>query len=411
MTLLDRAARLDTEDPLAGFRDRFVPSGQVLSYLDGNSLGRPLLATRDRLTRFVDGQWGSRLIRSWDEGWMDLPLRVGDALADAALGAAPGQTTFADSTTVVLYKLIRAAVAARPGRTEIVCDRDNFPTDRYVLQGVAAECGLTLTWVDVDPAAGVTEDLVRAAVTENTALVLFSHVAYRSGWLAAVPEITAIAHNQGALVLWDLCHSVGVVPLELDNWGVDLAVGCAYKYLNGGPGAPAFGYVRAGLHDQLHQPIWGWIGNRGDPFTMGETYAPAAGIRRFLSGTPSVLGLQPVIDMIDLVAAATLPAIRDKSVRLTEYAIELAGQLLVPLGVRVASPLDSARRGSHVTLTHPQFRATTSLLWERDVLPDFRTPDGLRLGLSPLSTSFTELADGVMAVERALREATGLCSR
>jgi len=307
--VLSQAAELDAADPLARFRERFVPSAQVRAYLDGNSLGRPLRVTRERLGTFVDQDWGGRLIRGWDERWMDEPTRVGDALGRIALGAAPGQTTIADSTTVLLYKLIRAAVDAQPGRRELVCDRDNFPTDRFVLQGIAAERGLRLRWIDVDPAAGVTPEQVREVVTEDTALVLLSHVAYRSGWLADLPEITELAHQRGALVLWDLCHSVGVIPTELDNWAVDLAVGCTYKYLNGGPGSPAFGYVRAELQDRLQQPIWGWMG-ADDPFQMGETYQPAAGIRRFLSGTPAIVAMQPMIDMMELVEEAGLPAIR-----------------------------------------------------------------------------------------------------
>ncbi|HEY0578740.1 MAG TPA: aminotransferase class V-fold PLP-dependent enzyme [Pseudonocardia sp.] len=401
--VLSRAAELDAADPLARFRERFVPSAQVHAYLDGNSLGRPLRVTRERLGTFVDQDWGGRLIRGWDERWMDEPTRVGDALGRIALGAAPGQTTIADSTTVLLYKLIRAAVDAQPGRRELVCDRDNFPTDRFVLQGVAAERGLRLRWIDVDPAAGVTLEQVREVVTEDTALVLLSHVAYRSGWLADLPEITALAHQRGALVLWDLCHSVGVVPTELDNWTVDLAVGCTYKYLNGGPGSPAFGYVRAELQDRLQQPIWGWMG-ADDPFQMGESYQPATGIRRFLSGTPAIVAMQPMIDMMGLVEEAGLPAIRAKSVALTEYAITVAENLLAPLGATLASPVPSARRGSHITLAHPNARAATGLLWERGVIPDFRTPDGLRIGLSPLSTSFAELAHGLAALEQVLTE-------
>jgi len=401
--VLSRAAELDAADPLARFRERFVPSAKVRAYLDGNSLGRPLRVTRERLGTFVDQDWGGRLIRGWDERWMDEPTRVGDALGRIALGAAPGQTTIADSTTVLLYKLIRAAADAQPGRRELVCDRDNFPTDRFVLQGIAAERGLRLRWIDVDPAAGVTPEQVREVVSEDTALVLLSHVAYRSGWLADLPEITAVAHQRGALVLWDLCHSVGVIPTELDNWAVDLAVGCTYKYLNGGPGSPAFGYVRAELQDRLQQPIWGWMG-ADDPFQMGESYQPAKGIRRFLSGTPAILAMRPMIDMMELVEEAGLPAIRDKSVALTEYAIALAEHLLTPLDATLASPVPSARRGSHITLSHPNARAATALLWERGVIPDFRTPDGLRIGLSPLSTSFAELAHGLSALEQVLTE-------
>ncbi|MGH3362598.1 MAG: aminotransferase class V-fold PLP-dependent enzyme, partial [Nocardioides sp.] len=234
---------LDRCDPLAAYRDRFVGAETPLVYFDGNSLGRPLAVTSDRLGEFVRREWGGRLIRGWDERWFGLPLDLGDRLGRAALGARPGQTAVGDSTTVLLYKLVRAGVAARPGRDEIVLDSDNFPTDRYVAEGIAEELGLTLRWIDVDLAAGVTAAQVEAVVGERTALVLLSHVAYRSGWLADASAITRVVHDAGALVLWDLCHSAGVVPVELDAWEVDLAVGCTYKYLNAGPGSPAFLYV------------------------------------------------------------------------------------------------------------------------------------------------------------------------
>ncbi|MFP5347686.1 MAG: aminotransferase class V-fold PLP-dependent enzyme, partial [Actinomycetes bacterium] len=257
----ERAAELDAGDPLASFRERFVsPRDGLVAYLDGNSLGRPPVETAERLREFVAGAWGTRLIRGWADEWMTWPETTGDLVASAALDAAPGQTVVADSTTVLLYKLARAAVDARPGRTEIVLDTDSFPTDRYVLEGIAAERGLRLRWVETDPAAGVTPDDVAAAVGPRTALAVFSHVAYRSGFLADAPAITRIVHDAGGLVLWDLCHSAGSVPVRLDEEDVDLAVGCTYKYLNGGPGSPAFGYVNARLIPRLTQPIQGWMG-------------------------------------------------------------------------------------------------------------------------------------------------------
>jgi kynureninase len=349
------------------------------------------------MARFVEEEWGGRLIRGWDERWFDLPLTVGDELGRVVLGAAPGQTAVGDSTTVLLYKLMRAAVAARPGRTEIVIDRDNFPTDRYLVAGIAEECGLTLRWIDVDLTAGVTAEQLAAVVGEQTALVVVSQVAYRSAWLADVPELTRIAHDAGALVLWDLCHSAGSVPVELDAWGVDLAVGCTYKYLNGGPGSPAYCYVAERHLDTLAQPIQGWMG-AVDPFLMGPSYAPAAGIRRFLSGTPPIIGMQGLQDMLELIDEVGMPAVREKSVALTSYALEVAEELLGGHGVVVASPRDPALRGGHVTLNHPLMRAANAALWQRDVLPDYRDPHGLRLGLSPLSTSFAEVEHGLGAV-------------
>jgi kynureninase len=393
------AEELDRDDPMAAYREHFVGAESSLVYFDGNSLGRPLKVTGPRLQRFVEEEWGGRLIRGWDEGWFELPEALGDDLGRVVLGAAPGQAVVGDSTTVLLYKTLRAAVALRPSRTEIVVDRDNFPTDRYVAEGVARECGLTLRWIDVDTRAGVTADQLAAVLGPQTAVVLLSHVAYRSAWLADVPTLTAMAHEAGALVLWDLCHSAGAVPVALDAWDVDLAVGCTYKYLNGGPGSPAFCYVAARLIDEVSQPIQGWMGAT-DPFLMGPTYAPAPGIRRMISGTPSVVAMLALQDMLALVEKAGIEGVRAKSVGLTEHAIALADRDLP--GVEVASPRDPDRRGGHVTLQHPRMREATAALWRRDVIPDYRDPGGLRLGLSPLSTSYDEVRRGLETVRDVL---------
>ena len=401
------AAARDAADPLSGLRDRFLGAETSLVYFDGNSLGRPLRATADRLDRFVREEWGGRLIRGWDEGWFELPETIGDDLARVLLGAAPGQTAIGDSTTVLLYKLIRAGadhqVRTDPRRTEIVIDRDNFPTDRYVVEGIAAERGLTVRWIDVDTSAGVGVDQVRDAVGPATGVVVLSQVAYRSGHLADAAAITEVVHDAGGLVLWDLCHSAGAVPVELDAWGTDLAVGCSYKYLNGGPGAPAFAYVATRHQETLTQPIQGWMG-AADPFLMGPGYRPAPGIRRFISGTPAVVGMLAMRDMVALVEEAGLDAVRAKSVDLTTYAIELSDAWLQPLGATIGSPRDAARRGGHVTVNHPNMRAVTAALWDQDVLPDYRDPGGLRVGLSPLSTSFDEVRRGMEAVRATLIE-------
>jgi len=388
---------LDLADPLAAHRECFIGVDTDLVYFDGNSLGRPLRKTGQGLSSFVTGPWGGRLIRGWDEEWFDLPLTLGDELGRIALGAAAGQVAVGDSTTVLLYKAMRAAVAARPGRTEIVLHRDEFPTDRYVADGVARECGLTLRWIDTDPAAGVAPEQVDEVVGERTALVSLSHVSYRSGWRADAAAITRVAQQAGALVLWDLSHSGGVVPVELDAWGADLAVGCTYKYLNGGPGAPAYVYVAARHHDELTQPVQGWMGAT-DPFLMGPTYTPVAGVRRFLSGTPPILGMLPVRDMLGLLGEVGIDAVRHKSVALTSYAVELADAHLAPLGVGLASPRDPQQRGGHVTLRHPAMQQVVAELWRRDVIPDYRDPGGLRIGLSPLSTSFAEVEAGIAAI-------------
>jgi kynureninase len=404
--LVDQAAELDAADPLAHFRDQFIGSDdpKIIAYLDGNSLGRPLRATRDRISGFVDQVWGSRLIRAWDEGWMDDPVRVGNDIGRIALGAAPGQTVVGDSTSVMLYKWIRAGVASRPGRDEIVADVGNFPTDRFVLEGIAAELQMRLIWLRTERTSGVTADQVAEVISSRTALILLSDVAYRSGYLADVAAITALAHDHGAIMLWDLCHSAGVIPRRLDQWQVDLAVGCTYKYLNGGPGSPAFGYVRADLQNRLRQPIQGWMG-AADPFAMAKHYTPSDGIRRFLSGTPSIIGMLAMQDMLALIEQAGLEAIRGKSIALTEFAIQISDQLLSPLDVQLASPRESARRGSHVTLEHPEFGVATARLWELGVIPDFRPPNGLRIGMSPLSTSFGEVYRGLAVVREVLSHA------
>ena len=399
-----RARELDSADPLGGMREKFLghDDAEVPAYLDGNSLGRPLAATLERLNDFVRYQWGGRLIRGWDEAWLALPRQIGDELGAQVLGAAAGQCVVADSTTVLLYKLARAAVAAGGNRSEIVLDRDNFPTDRYVMEGIAAECGLTLRWVEADYDGGVRPEAVAAAVGPKTSLVVLSHVAYRSGFIADVPAITEIVHRAGGRVLWDLCHSAGSVPAELDAWNVDYAAGCSYKYLNGGPGAPAWAYVAARHQDGFDQPIRGWLG-AGDPFGMGRDYVPAPGIQRLVSGTPPILGMLAMQDMIAVIAEAGIEAVRQKSVQLTAFAVEAFDEVLAPFGAVLASPRDPAQRGSHITIDHPAFKDVTARLWERGIIPDYRNPNGIRLGLSPLSTSFTETWTGIEAIAADLQ--------
>jgi len=400
------ASVLDSQDPLARWRDEFVGAETSLVYFDGNSLGRPPRASVERLAAFARDGWGGRLIRGWDESWMQLPFEIGDRIGRSVIGAADGQTVIGDSTTVLLYKLIRAAFdaqhAADPARVEIVADRDNFPTDRYLVEGIARERGGRVRWVDVDLAAGVSPDLLRSAVGPETAVVVLSHVAYRSGYLADAATLTAIAHDAGALVLWDLCHSAGSVPVHADEWDFDLAVGCTYKYLNGGPGSPAFAYVAARHQDTLAQPIQGWMGT-ADVFAMGPSYVPAEGMRRFLSGTPPIVGMLAMQDTLAMIEDAGMDAIRTKSIALTAFAVQVADAELAPLGVTVASPRDPAQRGGHVTLSHPAMRAVTARLWAGDVIPDYRDPGGLRIGLSPLSTSFAETLSGLRAVRDAVR--------
>ncbi len=402
MTDRAEAVARDQADALRAFHDRFVVADDGLIYLDGNSLGRLPRDTPERVAQVIHSQWGERLIRAWSEGWMELPHALGDRLGTSLLGAAPGQVAVADSTTVCFYKLAAAALSARPGRTQIITDVDNFPTDRYVLESLAAERGLEIAWVTADPDAGPEPGHVADLIGERTALVTFSHVNYRSAFILDARAITQLAHDAGALALWDLSHSAGAIPVALDADGIDLAVGCTYKYLNGGPGAPAYLYVRAEHQDTLRQPIWGWLGRR-DPFEMAPGYLPGEGIAAMLSGTPPVLALTAVAAGLDLVIEAGIDAIRHKSVALTEYAIALIDEWLAPLGCSVGSPRDARRRGSHVALVHPGARALTRRMIDDGVIPDFRTPDVIRLGLSPLTTRFTDVYDGLDRVRQLLR--------
>lgn len=376
------SAELDATDPLAIFRDRFMIDPDLVAYFDGNSLGRLPVATRDRLERFVREEWGGDLIRGWADRWVDLPVVVGDQIG-AVIGARTGQTVVADSTSVCLYKLLHTALDLRPDRTEIVVERSGFPTDRYLVESVARARGRQVVHVD-DPT-----DLT-GVVGHRTAVVVLNHVDYRSGLLLDLPDLTATIQASGALALWDLCHSVGVVPMDLDGAGADLAVGCTYKYLNAGPGAPAFLYVAERHLAAARQPIEGWW-SAADLFAMGDVYEPAPDIRRMLSGTPAVSGILAVQEGVRLIAEAGVEAIRTKSTALTEFALDLIDRH----GLESSTPRDPTARGGHVTVRHPQARAVTAAAAERGVVPDFREPDLVRLGLSPLSTSFGEVEDGI----------------
>jgi kynureninase len=371
---LQAAAALDAADPLARFRDRFLIADPERIYLDGNSLGRLSVNVRHALADAA-ADWGDRVVEGWPD-WIELPLRAGDRLGRVVLGAEPGEVLVADSVTVNLFKLAHAAADLRDG--PIVTDAGNFPTDRYVLEGVARQRGRRY----------VEAPSVETAVEAGAGGVLvLSLVDYRSGALLDLPTITQATD---ALVIWDLSHAAGAVEIDLST--ANLAVGCTYKYLNAGPGAPAFLYVRRDLQPDLRSPIQGWFGRR-DQFAMGPGYEPAGGIERFLAGTPSILGIRALDASLGLVEAATMAAIAAKGRQLTALAIELADAWLTPLAFDVVTPRDPARRGAHVALRHPDAWPIDRALIERaGVVSDFRAPDVLRLGFSPLTTSFTEVA-------------------
>ncbi len=393
-----RAAALDEADELAEFRNRFDVEDPSIVYLDGNSLGRLPKETVGRLRQVVEGEWGDRLIRSWDEKWMTMAASVGDLIGTGLVGARAGEVVVADSTTVNLYKLLWAALEARPDRRTIVTDRDNFPTDRYVVEGLADARGLAIRWVEADQVEGPQPSDVAAMLDGDVAVVTLSHVSYRSAAIADMPAITALAHDAGALILWDLCHAVGSVPVDLEGAGADLAVGCTYKYVNGGPGSPAFLYVRTEHQGSLTPPIWGWFGRR-DQFAMEQGWDRADGIAPFLSGTPPILSLAAVeVGAAILAVDAGMDRVRAKGVALTEFAVELFDEWLVPKGFSLASPRDPARRGSHVLFRHPDARALYERLLERGVIPDYREPQGIRMGMAPLTTRFADVAAGVLAL-------------
>ncbi|HYJ66389.1 MAG TPA: kynureninase [Nocardioidaceae bacterium] len=396
-TSRSHAERLDDIDPLGDLRDRFTIGSDLVAYFDGNSLGRLPKATIERLSQVLDREWGDRLIQAWTDGWMNLPTAVGDRLAADVLGGAPGQTVVADSTSVNLFKVLHAACGLRPDRSEIVIDDANFPTDRYLVESVAEQRGLTVRWLAIEPPEGVTAERLAPAIGPATAAVVVCHVDYRSGALADLAGLTRLIHSAGAIAVWDLSHSAGAVPIGLDAADADFAVGCTYKYLNAGPGAPAFLYVASRHLSEVRQPIAGWFGAE-DIFAMGPAYEPAKGIRRMLSGTPNVLGLVAVDEGVRLIAEAGIDRIRTKSVALTDLVTDLADAWLTPHGAELASPREADRRGSHVTVRHPKAATITDRLLARGVIPDFRNPDLIRLGLSPLTTSYAEAWDGLDAL-------------
>jgi len=399
------ADQLDKQDELAAYREEFVFAEPDLIYLDGNSLGRLPRRTVGRMHRAVEEEWGRDLIRGWNAGWWDSATRVGDKIG-RLLGAGPGQVVVSDTTSVNLFKLVMVALGMTSGRDRIVTDVLNFPSDLYILQGCVRLLGdrHELRLVPSEDGVSVDQQALFEEIDERTALVTFSHVAFKSGFLHDALAITKRAHEVGAMVLWDLGHSAGAVPIELDDWGVDFAVGCTYKYLNGGPGAPAYLYVRKDLQGQAVSPIWGWFAQRS-PFDFGLEYQPADGIKRFLVSSPAILSTLAMETGLDVLLEAGIQRIRDKSVRLTSYLVDLVDAILVPLGFTLGSPRDSAQRGSHVSIRHPEgYRVNRVLIEEMKVIPDFREPDNIRLGLAPLYTSFEDVWEAVERIRQVVKE-------
>lgn len=390
------AVALDAHDELSGYRAEFVSGDEKLIYLDGNSLGKLPAESRTIIEHSVTYEWGDRLIRSWNEDWFTKNIDLGDKIALIA-GASKGEVVITDTTSVNLYKLTHAALKYQKGRTRIVTDELNFPSDIYIFQGLVKDFGPEYELIIVPSRDGMTVDSadLEASIDENTALVSLSHVAFKSAFRYNMKEITSLAHEKGAMMLWDLSHSIGAVPGQLNDSDADLAVGCTYKYLNGGPGSPAFLYVRKDLQDMLSSPIWGWFGEK-NPFDFGLNYRPGEGIKRFLAGTPPILSLKTIEPTLDMIIEAGMQTIRKKSLSQSEFLLRLAEEFLWPLGFQSGSPMDPEKRGSHISLRHPQAYRICKALIDQDlgdivVIPDFREPDNIRLGITPLYTTYTEI--------------------
>jgi len=402
---LEYALELDAQDELAALREQFVIADPKLIYLDGNSLGRLPKQTAARLQEAVLDEWGTGLIRGWNANWWHAPQRVGEKIA-RLIGAAEGQVIVSDTTSINLFKLVMAALRLRPERHRILSDTLNFPSDLYIFQGCIDMIGSGHTLDLLPSAEDIMPDLDRLddLITEDTALVSLSHVCFKSGYMYDARAVTELAHQKGALVLWDLSHAAGAVEVALDAWGADFAVGCTYKYLNGGPGSPAYLYVREDLQEQTLQPIWGWWGERA-PFAFGLDYTPAPGILRYLVSSPPVLSMLAVEAGVEGLLQAGMERLRRKSVQQTEYLIKLYEANLADLGFTLGSPRDPARRGSHVSLRHPEgYRINRALIEEMGVIPDFREPDNLRLGIAPIYTSYAEIWEAVERIRRAVVE-------
>jgi len=421
---LEFAAQLDQQDPLAHYREQFVVDDPDLIYLDGNSLGRLPKSVVERMKKAVEEEWGTDLIRGWNKGWWESPTHIGEKIA-SLLGAAEGQVAVGDQTSINLFKLATAALTLRPERKRIITDTFNFPSDLYILQGIVKLLSPSPRLRHPSPTGrgdggegrheiirigaqddDITPDLtaLENAINEDTALVTLSHVTFKSGYLYDMAQITELAHRKGALVLWDLSHSAGAVPIELDHCNVDFAIGCTYKYLNGGPGAPAFLYVNKKLQEDAVSPIWGWWGQK-DPFEFDLDYRPAPGVQRFLAGTAPMLSMLAMEEALTPMLEAGMEALRLKSILMTDYASFLTDELLAPTGFSLGSPRDSAKRGSHISIRHEEgYRINRAMIEEMNVIPDFRAPDNIRLGFAPLYISFTDIWEGFNRIRRVVEE-------
>ena len=404
MKVTDReyALELDQNDPLAGYRSKFVITDPNLCYLDGNSLGRLPHATVKAVSDFLSQEWGNEVVTGWSH-WIDEAQVAGDLLGRAVLGAGPGQVLVCDTTSVNFYQLCVAAIKARPGRKTVITDAANFPTDRYILKGIAEQFGLKLIIIDnEDPAIAenelITAELLEKYMSEDVAMVTFEVIQYRSGARTDIHSVTDLARSYGALVVWDASHAAGAIEMNFDACGVDLAVGCTYKYGNSGPGSPAWLYVNKKIQKELQVPILGWFGNE-DQFGMGPDFVKADGIRGFQIASPSIIGIRGVQVAFAMIEEAGIDVIASKAAIGTQMMIDLYDEWLAPLGYTLLTSRNPKERGGHISIGHPEAaRICVALRKFANVIPDYRTPNAIRLAIAPLPTSYVEVWDGFQRI-------------
>ncbi len=389
---------LDARDPLARFRSQFVISDPNICYLDGNSLGRLPLATIEAVNAFMKDEWGPEVVTGWGH-WVDEAQPTGDLIGRATLGAAAGQVLACDTTSVNFYQLALAAIHARPGRKTIITDAANFPTDRYILDGIAKQFGLKLVIIDNESSGSaeyerITPQILEPYLSDDVALVTLEVIQYRSGARNDIKSLTDLVRKHGAFMLWDASHAVGAIEMDFDKNGVDIAVGCTYKYGNSGPGAPAWLYVNKKVQAELQVPIQGWF-SQGDQFAMGADFERADGIRGFQIASPSLIGLRCIKSAFTMIEEAGIGAISEKAAIGTEMMIQLYDAWLADLGFTLLTSRNPQERGGHISLGHPDAaRICVALREFADVIPDYRTPDAIRLAIAPLPTSYVEVWDG-----------------
>ena len=402
----DDALALDAQDGLAHYKSQFLVTDPSMCYLDGNSLGRIPKATIERINAFMVDEWGAKVVDGWAD-WIDEAARTGDLIGKSALGAASGQTLACDTTSVNFYQLCSAALKARPGRKKIITDLANFPTDRYILQGLARDHGCELIMIDNESSEiaeheRITPDVLAQYLDDNVALVSLQVIQYRSGARSDIKALTDLVRAHGALMVWDASHAIGAIELDFDKNGVDLAVGCTYKYGNSGPGAPAWLYVRSERQREFSVPIQGWFAQR-DQFEMGPYFERSEDMRGFQIASPSIIGLRAINCGFEMIGQASIAAIETKARMGTSMMIELFDQWLVPLGFELNTPRNPIERGGHISLRHEEAkRISAALRTYQKVIPDYRAPNQIRVAISPLATSYVEVFDGFERIRKSV---------